>query len=69
MMIEYRYIPREGIPMNIHDERKRLAEQAVKTFSRKDRLRRLPGEGVLYRVGAERAATRRYVRNGANRQV
>jgi ssDNA-binding replication factor A large subunit len=34
MMIEYRYIPREGIPMNIHDERKRLAEQAVKTFSR-----------------------------------
>jgi hypothetical protein len=33
MMIEYRYIPREGIPMNIHDERKRLAEQAVKTFS------------------------------------
>jgi hypothetical protein len=34
MMIEYRYIRREGIPMNIHDERKRLAEQAVKTFSR-----------------------------------
>jgi hypothetical protein len=33
-MIEYRYIRREGIPININDERKRLAEQVVKTFSR-----------------------------------